>query len=251
MMPLLWKTLLDLKHPAILWRLFLPFLISMALVSLLGYSFFALLLTSDWLTDNSVVVEISETATNLEQWIASIPIVGGMLVWTAVMMFTLLIGVVSFLLGSYLVLLLALMITAFMTDSLVKAVRDIHYPNVEYQGHGSFFGLIMQMLGYGAFLLLLLLLGIPLLFIPLVNIVWLWFLGFMFFRYALLLDVAQVVLSEQEFQQVRSLWQSTPTLGLMLIYSATILPLVSFFAPVIGVIFLAHWSLRLKAKKIA
>lgn len=247
MMSLFWKTLLDLKHPAILWRLFIPFLISMALVSFMGYSFFALMLSSDWITHNSVVVEINETATHVEQWIASIPVVGGVLVWTAVMMFTLLVGAISFLLGSYLVLIVALIITAFMTDSLVKAVRDIHYPNVEYQGHGSFFGLIMKMLGYGAFLVLLLLLGVPLLFIPLVNIVWLWFLGFLFFRYAILLDVGQVVLSEQEFQQVRSLSETTPTLGLMLIYSATVLPLVSFFAPVIGVIFLAHWSLRLKA----
>ncbi|HKM15696.1 MAG TPA: EI24 domain-containing protein [Marinospirillum sp.] len=244
---LLWKTLLDLKHPAILWRLLLPFLIAMALVSLLGYSFLALFLTGDWITQNAYVVEFNETATQAEQWVAGIPLVGGLLVWTIMMMFTLLVGAVSFLLGSYLVLLLAILITSFMTDSLIKAVRDIHYPNVEYQGHGSFFGLSMKMLGYGAFLLLLLLLGVPLLFIPLVNIIWLWFLGFLFFRYALLLDVGQVVLSDQEFQQVSSLTQITPTLGLMLIYSATILPLVSFFAPVIGVIFLAHWTLRFRA----
>lgn len=247
MLSLLWKTLLDLKHPAILWRLFLPFLISMALVSILGYSFFGLLLTSDWLTQNAYVVEVNAAAENVEQWLASIPVIGAILVWTLVSLFTLFVGIVSFLLGSYLVLIVALIITAFMTDSLIKAVRDIHYPNVEYQGHGSFFGLMIKMLGYGAFLVLLLLLGVPLLFIPLVNIVWLWFLGFLFFRYAIFLDVGQVVLSDQEFQQVSSLGQTTPTLGLMLIYSATILPLVSFFVPVIGVIFLAHWTLRIKA----
>lgn len=247
MLSLLWKTLLDLKHPTILWRLFLPFLISMALVSILGYSFFGLLLTSDWLTQNAYVVEVNAAAENVEQWLASIPVIGAILVWTLVSLFTLFVGIVSFLLGSYLVLIVALIITAFMTDSLIKAVRDIHYPNVEYQGHGSFFGLMMKMLGYGAFLVLLLLLGVPLLFIPLVNIVWLWFLGFLFFRYAIFLDVGQVVLSDQEFQQVSSLGQTTPTLGLMLIYSATILPLVSFFVPVIGVIFLAHWTLRIKA----
>lgn len=247
MLSLLWKTLLDLKHPAILWRLFLPFLISMALVSILGYSFFGLLLTSDWLTQNAYVVEVNAAANSAEQWLASIPVIGAILVWTLVSLFTLFVGIVSFLLGSYLVLIVALIITAFMTDSLIKAVRDIHYPNVEYQGHGSFFGLMMKMLGYGAFLVLLLLLGVPLLFIPLVNIVWLWFLGFLFFRYAIFLDVGQVVLSDQEFQQVSSLGQTTPTLGLMLIYSATILPLVSFFVPVIGVIFLAHWTLRIKA----
>lgn len=247
MLSLLWKTLLDLKHPAILWRLFLPFLISMALVSILGYSFFGLLLTSDWLTQNAYIVEVNAAAENVEQWLASIPVIGAILVWTLVSLFTLFVGIVSFLLGSYLVLIVALIITAFMTDSLIKAVRDIHYPNVEYQGHGSFFGLMIKMLGYGAFLVLLLLLGVPLLFIPLVNIVWLWFLGFLFFRYAIFLDVGQVVLSDQEFQQVSSLGQTTPTLGLMLIYSATILPLVSFFVPVIGVIFLAHWTLRIKA----
>lgn len=250
MLSLLWKTLLDLKHPAILWRLFLPFLISMALVSLMGYSFLALFLTGDWITQNAYVVEFNETAAQAEQWVAGIPLVGGLLVWAVTLMFTLMVGVVGLLLGSYLVLLLAMMITAFMTDSLIKAIRDIHYPAIDYQGHGNFFGLLIKMLGYGALLLLLLLLGLPLLFIPLVNIVWLWFLGFLFFRYTLMLDVGQVILSEPEFQRVRSIWLTTPTLGLMLLYSATILPLVSFFIPIIGVIFLAHWMLSNKVREI-
>lgn len=246
MLSLLWKTLLDLKRPAILWRLFLPFLISVILVSLMGYSFLVLFLTGDWITQNTYVVEFNETATQVEQWVATIPLVGGLLVWSAAMLFTLMLGVIGLLLGSYLVLLVAMIITAFMTDSLIKAIRDIHYPEVDYQGHGNFFGLLLKMLGYGVFLLLLLLLTLPLLFIPLVNIAWLWLLGFLFFRYALVLDVGQVILSEQEFQWVRSIWLTKPTLGLMLLYSATIFPLVSFFIPTIGVIYLAHWMLGSK-----
>ncbi len=246
MLSLLWKTLLDLKHPAILWRLFLPFLISVILVSLMGYSFLVLFLTGDWLTQNLVVVEINETATQVEQWVATIPLVGGLLVWTAAMLFTLMLSIIGLLLGSYVVLLVAMIITAFMTDSLIKAIRDIHYPEVDYQGHGNFFGLLIKMLGYGVFLLLLLLFTIPLLFIPLINIVWLWLLGFMLFRYALVLDVGQVLMSEQEFQRLRSVWLPKPTLGLMLLYSATIFPFVSFFVPVIGVIYLAHWMLQIR-----
>jgi len=247
MLSLLWKTLLDFKHPAILWRLFLPFLISMALVSLMGYSFLALFLTGDWVTQNTYVVEFSQATTQAEQWLAGIPLVGGLLVWAITLFVSLIIGVAGLLLGSYLVLLLAMIITGFMTDSLIKAVRNIHYPEVEYQGHGNVFSLLMQLLGYGALLLLLLLLGLPLLFIPLVNLAWLWLLGFLFFRYTLIMDVGQVILTEQEFQQFRSIWLTTPTLGLMLLYSVTVLPLVSFFVPVIGVIFLAHWMLGIKA----
>lgn len=246
MLSLLWKTLLDLKHPAILWRLFLPFLISLILVSLMGYGFLAMFLTGDWITQNPVVLEINQTADQVEQWVATIPLVGGLLVWATAMLLTLMLSILGLLLGSYLVLLVAMIITAFMTDSLIKAIRDIHYPEVDYQGHGSFLGLLFKMLGYGIFLLLLLLLTLPLLFVPLVNLVWLWLLGFLFFRYALVLDVGQVLMSEEEFQQLRSVWLPKPTLGLMLLYSITLFPFVSFFIPVLGVIYLAHWMLLIR-----
>ncbi|WP_114416554.1 EI24 domain-containing protein [Marinospirillum perlucidum] len=247
---LFWKTLMDLKHPRILWRLFIPFLISIALVSLMGYSAFALFFTSEWFLQNPVIVEMEAAATTTEQWLMGIPLIGGMLVWVLGFLITILVGVVGLLMGSYLVLLVAMVITGFMTDSLIKAVRDQHYPDQEYSGHGHFLGLIAQIAGFGLLMLLVMLLGLPLFFIPLVNLVWVWTLGFIFFRYALLLDVGQVILSEPEYREAKSIRHWTPTLGMIILYSLTLFPLVSFFAPVLGVIFLAHWMFERRAAPV-
>jgi hypothetical protein len=241
MIRLFWKTFLDLKNPRILWRFFIPFLISMVLVSLMGYSAFALFLSSDWLLQNPVVLEVEAAATSTEQWLAGLPLVGGLLVWIVGFLMTVMVGLVGLLMGSYLVLLMAMVITGFMTDSLIKVVRDRHYPEQEYFGHGHFFGLIMQITGFGLLMLLVMLLGLPLFFIPVINLLWVWLLGFLFFRYALLLDVGQVILKEPDFREAKSWRHWVPTGGLMILYTLTLVPLVSFFAPVIGVIYLAHW----------
>lgn len=250
MIELYLKTLSDLKNPKILWRLFVPFVIAMVLVSLMGYSFFALFLTSDWVMANPVVMEIDQSADQAEQWLANIPLIGGMILWTVTFIITVFIGLVSLIIGSYLILLFAMVITGFMTDSLIKVVRDSHYPQIDYQGHGSFSGMMLKLVGFGLLMLLVILLSLPLLFIPLINVLWVWLIGFLFFRYALMLDVGQVILSAEEYASQKALSNWTPTASLAVLYSLTLLPLISLFAPVIGVIMLAHWMFKNKQSVI-
>jgi hypothetical protein len=241
MMTLFWKTLADLKEPAILWRLFVPFFAAIVLVSLLGYGVFGVLLFSDWVTQSPMVVEFSAWSHSAEQSIGSIPLIGGALLWTIGFMVTMVAGVIGFLLGSYLVLLFAMIITGFMTDSLVKAVHDKHYPHTPYRGHGSIAGMLWQLTKFGLLMLLLFLLTFPMLFIPLVNIVWFWLLGFLFFRYSLVLDVGQVILPEPLFKQVKGVGNWTSTLTLAGFFALSLLPVLALFAPVFAVIALAHY----------
>lgn len=241
MIELLFKALTDLKNPKILWRLFLPFALSIALVSLLGYSFFAFLLSSDWLMSNSVVAGVDQGADQAGQWLAGIPLIGGAIVWTLTLIVTLFIGLISLVVGSYLVLLFAMLITAFMTESLVKVIHETHYAELEYQGHGHFLAMVFKLLGFGLLMLLVLILSLPILFIPLLNVVWIWLIGFLFFRYALILDVGQTILNAEDYKARKSIFNWTPTLNLALIYSLALLPLMGLFVPVIGVIMLAHW----------
>ncbi len=241
MLDLFFKTLTDLKEPAILWRLFIPFLAAIILVSLLGYGLFGVFLFSDFVTQNPMVVDVTSWSSEVEQSIGAIPIIGAILLWIISSVFVVIAGILGVLLGSYLILLFAMIITGFMTDSLVKVVHDKHYPNVDYQGHGTMLGMLGKMLKFGLLLLLLFLLTFPMLFIPLVNIIWFWLLGFLFFRYALVLDVGQVILPENLFNEVKGLgdWPSTLVLGVFFLLST--FPILGLFAPVFGVIALAHY----------
>ena len=241
MLDLLLKTLSDLKEPAILWRLFIPFLASIILVSVLGYGLFGVFLFSDFVTGNSMVVDVTTWTTEAEQTIGAIPVIGVVLLWIVTAVFAVVAGILGVLLGSYLILLFAMIITGFMTDSIVKVVHDKHYPNVDYQGHGTMLGMLGKMLKFGLLLLLLFLLTFPMLFVPLINIVWFWLLGFLFFRYALTLDVGQVILSEKMFNDIKGLGTWSPTLVLGLFFLLSTFPILGLFAPVFGVIALSHY----------
>lgn len=241
MLDLFFKTLSDLKEPAILWRLFIPFAASIVLVSLMGYGLFGVFLVSDFVTNNSMVLEVNTWTNEAEQTIGAIPVIGAVLLWVVGAVFAVIAGILGVLLGSYLILLFAMIITGFMTDSIVKVIHDKHYPNVDYQGHGSIADMLLQMLKFGLLLLLVFLLTIPMLFIPLVNIVWFWLLGFMFFRYALVLDVGQVILPESMFNEVKGMGNWTPTLTLAGFFFLSTLPILGLFIPVLAVIALAHY----------
>lgn len=241
MFDLLLKTLTDLKEPAILWRLFVPFVAAIILVSLLGYGIFGVFLVSDFVMQNPFIQDIGTWKAEAEQSIGAIPFVGGVLLWFFGLVFAVIAGILGVLLGSYLILLFAMIITGFMTDSLVKAVHDKHYPHTDYEGHGTMTGMIAKLLWYGFLLLLLFLVTIPMLFIPLVNVVWFWLLGFMFFRYSVVLDVGQVILPEKMFNEVKQMTNWTPTMAIAALFLLSTLPLVGLFVPVLAVIALAHY----------
>lgn len=239
-MTLLWKTLVDLKEPAILIRLFIPFAAGLVMVSLLGYGIFGLFLTSDIVTGSPMVQDFQSWELQAQQSIGAIPLIGGMILWVIGFMVTVVAGILGIILGSYLVLLFAMIITGFMTDSLVKAVHDKHYPNTDYQGHGTTMGMLWKLVKFGLLMLLILMVTIPLLFIPLVNVVWFWLIGYLFFRYSVVLDVGQVILPEKLFNEVKPVSNWEPSIAVAILFGLSIFPLISFFAPVLAVIALSH-----------
>ncbi|MDY0135737.1 MAG: EI24 domain-containing protein [Thiomicrospira sp.] len=249
MWDLLFKTAMSFRDAKLWLWLMLPFVLAMVLVSLLGYGSIAYVLNSDWLLSSAWFVEVNQQVDEVESWLLGVPLIGAGLVWFFTLLFGVIIGLVTLILGSYLVLLFAMFITGFLTDILIKTVRNKDYPGVIYQGHGSVWGMLLKVGGYGLGLLLLFILTLPILLIPLVNIVWFWMLGFLFFRYVMVLDVGQVLLSHPQHQASKSFQNWTPTLTLGVLYSLTLLPFVSFFVPVWAVIALAHYHLaRLQAE---
>jgi hypothetical protein len=139
-----------------------------------------------------------------------------------------------------------------MTDILVKAVHDKHYPDVTYEGHGTWWQLLGQLARYGLGMLLLLVVTLPILFVPGLNVLWFWWLGFLFFRYSMVLDVGSVILPKKLFEQEKVLVRGTPTVLLLIFYTASLLPLLSLFAPMLAVIALAHYFfMRLQRAEVS
>jgi len=240
-MNLLWKTLVDLKEPAILIRLFVPFAAGLVLVSLMGYGIFGLFLTSDAVTHSAFVMDVQTWQSQAENTIGAIPLIGGLILWFMGLAVTVVAGILGIILGSYLVLLFAMIITGFMTDSIVKAVHDKHYPHTDYSGHGTTAGMIWKLVKFGLLILLLLIVTLPLLFIPLINVVWFWVLGFLFFRFSIVQDVGQVILPEPLFNQLKPVTNWTATSPIAILFFLSVFPMMSFFAPMLAVIALSHY----------
>ncbi|BBP46877.1 hypothetical protein THMIRHAS_22500 [Thiosulfatimonas sediminis] len=238
----LWlKTLGDLRSPKILLLMAIPFVAAIIMVSLLGYGIFGFFIFSDFITQNPMVLEMQQSMDSAEETIGSIPLIGGILLWVTGFVVTLVAGILGFLLGSYLILIFAMIITGFMTDALVKAVRDLNYPGLEYQGHGSMATMLWKIFKYALGMLLLFLVTIPMLFIPVINIVWFWLLGFMFFRYSVVLDVGMVILPQAVYEQHSSSTNWTPTGAQAGIFSLSLLPIMGLIVPVLAVIAQSHY----------
>lgn len=244
----LWKTLVDLKEPAILIRLFIPFAIALVLVSLMGYGIFGLLLTSEIVTQSPIVQNFQSWQVEAEQTIGAIPLIGGILLWFIGLAVMVVAGLLGIILWSYLVLLFAMIITGFMTDSLIKVVHDKHYPHIVYDGHGGLADMLWKLTKFSLLMLLLLIVTLPLMFVPLINVLWFWLIGFIFFRYAVVLDVGQVILPEAIFKKVKSITDWNSTVPVVIIYTLSIFPVMSFFAPVLAVIALAHYYFEVLEK---
>jgi len=235
---ILWKTLADLKEPKILVRLFVPLVAGLVLVSLLGYGLFGLFLSSE---PSPFVQALELWWQQAENSLQSIPLIGAVLVWLLSAVIAVTAGVIGVLVGSYLVLLFAMVIAGLMSDTLVRVVRDKHYPGLEYHGHGSVWRMLSQLALYGLVLLLLLIITLPVMFIPGINAVWFWWLGFLFFRYGMVLDVGSIILPQRLFEQEKPLTNWTPTLLLLIFYMLSLVPVLSLFAPMLAVIALAHY----------
>ncbi|SIN72512.1 Etoposide-induced protein 2.4 (EI24) [Sulfurivirga caldicuralii] len=238
---ILFRTLGDLRDPRILMRLFVPFVAGVIVVSLLGYGVFGFLLTSDWVHQLPIVQDFEQWVDSAEQSLQAIPLIGALLVWLISALAAVTAGLMGLLLGSYLVLLFAMIITGFMTDTLVKVVREKHYPGLVFRGDASLTWMLGRVLWYGLLLLLLLIVTLPILLVPVLNVVWFWWIGFLFFRYSMMLDAGSIILPKQLLMEEMPVTNWTPTLIMMVFYLLAALPLLSLFAPMLAVIALAHY----------
>lgn len=140
---------------------------------------------------------------------------------------------------------LTLMVLGLFTESIVRQIRDIHYPHVQLQQNPSALSLIFKMAG--GFIIHFLILG-PLLLIslplPIGTTLVLFYVMHSLFRFCLCLDVASTLHAPDNVHK------QAPTLGFKwglptgICYLAALIPGLNLIMPYLAVIWISHCQLN-------
>lgn len=151
---------------------------------------------------------------------------------------------IVYLLASYFILILAVIIAVFIvgffTPLVVKKLKSRHYPPFEIKGHGSLLYVTWYAVKSFLVMILLYLVLIPFYFIPLLNIIAFNIPAFYFFHKMLVFDVGSTLNTKEEFMRIKATVGNQILLRTFLMYLLTMVPFVGVFFPLLFVIYLAH-----------
>lgn len=181
-------------------------------------------------------------------WFARIPLIGGAAEWGWFGGMLSLLGQTA---GWLLVLLaglfLAIAVVGLLTPSILAALQRRHYPDVVLRGSVGVGG---QLRFYASTLLrfvLLLLLMLPLMFVPLVNLVALNLPFYYWFHRLLCWDVASTIYPPDALAERMDSASAGLRGRTLLLYPLTLVPLLGMLLPVLFVLVLGHYLLAREA----
>jgi len=175
---------------------------------------------------------------------AALPLVGGLarLGW-----FATLLGIVGqvagWLLGLLAALFLAVAFVGLLTPWIVAEVRRRHYPGVELRGSGGVAEFARFLLRTFVVFLGLLLLALPLMFIPGLNVLAINLPFFYWFHRLLSWDVAASIAGEAQAQTVLGSVRHGVMLRTLVLYPLSLVPLLGLCLQVLFVLVLTHYLL--------
>ncbi len=141
-------------------------------------------------------------------------------------------------------MIIALVIIGFLTPYIVAEIKRRHYPTLSDEHHGSTAGIILASLKHTVIMIVLLLVLMPLYFIPLVNLIAFNVPFYYFFHKMYLLDVASETMSKERFKEVMFYKGGNVRVTTLTLYVLTLLPFAAYVTPVFNVIVLTHTLLR-------
>jgi len=151
---------------------------------------------------------------------------------------------VVFLVASYFILILALIIAViivgFFTPLVISKLKSRHYPQLEIKGHSSVLGTLWYTLKSLLIMLLLYFVFIPLYFIPFINIIAFNLPAYYFFHKLLVFDVGSSMNTKKEYVQIKAIVGNQIRLRTLMMYMLTLIPFVGIFFPLFFVIYLSH-----------
>ncbi len=155
-----------------------------------------------------------------------------------------LLSFIVYTLGSFVVLLLsivvALFIIGFLTPHVLSVIRDRHYEGCEIEGFDHVGAMILFFVKTFLILLILLIVLMPLYFIPLVGVVAFNFPFYYLFHKLLVYDVASTICTKEEFKRIMYFKGSAIRMRTLALYLLSLIPFAALFASVFFVVYLGH-----------
>ena len=246
---LLAKSFKDFMSPPILKVAFLPFFICMIVMYTLFFwaadaGLDALQETRVQMEQHSMVVDPDGTTHTKSD---AVELEGG----EAILAFLLkhsvtswLISFVVYTLGSFFVLLFsiiaALFIIGFLTPHILSIIRDRHYEECRIEGFDHIGAMLLFFLKSFAIMVLLLVVLMPLYFIPLVNVVAFNMPFYYLFHKLLVYDVASTICTKEEYKRIMYFQGTAIRMKTLMLYLLSLVPLAALFGSVFYVVYLGH-----------
>lgn len=135
---------------------------------------------------------------------------------------------------------LTLLIISFLTPQIVEILHKKHYSHIELKPFGNISNAITNALKSLFIMVLLYILFIPLYFIPLINIIAVFFPLYYFFHKLLNFDVGSTILSKNEYKAIYKENSLTFRLRTLALYFISMIPFITLFVVVFYVVYLSH-----------
>ena len=140
----------------------------------------------------------------------------------------------------YFSIFVALIVIGFLTPTILKELQMRHYQDVELIGHSNIFEFIFLVFKWIAIMLIMLIVFIPLYFIPLINIIAFNLPLYYFFHKMMTYDIASTICTKEESMKIKFFHATTLRLKTLGLYLISLIPFVIFFTTVFYVIYLGH-----------
>jgi len=149
----------------------------------------------------------------------------------------------------YLSIFTSLIIVGFLTPRILHTIHTRHYSHLELEeGYDTVFGSIFKLLKTVLVMFVLLIVFIPLYFIPVVNIVAINLPFYYLFHKMLNYDVSANIMTHDKFKELYYFNKSSFRGKTLLLYVVSLVPFVAFFISIFYIIFIGHSYFNLLEK---
>lgn len=149
----------------------------------------------------------------------------------------------------YLSIFTSLIIVGFLTPRILHTIHKRHYSHLELEdGYDTVIGSIFKLLKTTLVMFILLILFIPLYFIPVVNIIAINLPFYYLFHKMLNYDVSANIMSYEKFKKIYYFTKSSFRGKTLLLYVVSLVPFVAFFISIFYIIFIGHSYFQLLEK---
>ena len=141
----------------------------------------------------------------------------------------------------YMAIFTSLLIIGFLTPKILAIIHKNDYPTLKLEeGYGSILGGIFVLLKSFFVMLFLFVLLIPLYFIPVFGVLFMFVPFYYFFHKLLNYDVSSTILSKRQYGEIYYEYKDSIRVKTLLLYLVSLVPFVAFFIATFYVIYLGY-----------